>query len=104
MTSPRLPEASELAGAWTISHHDRSCRVQFLVDRIETANAQALGEGQACLDGIGLGGVIAWRAATDGLELVGSNSLPIAFLAHDGQGGYVGPPGQTSIRVRRAAD
>lgn len=90
-SSPVLPEAAQLAGAWRLSADDRVIELQLRAEPAAVGGAPAwvVEADAAALATLGLEGVAAWRPATDGISLAGLDGGNIAFFSTEAGGRYV---------------
>ena len=90
-SSPVLPEAAQLAGAWRISTDGRAVELWLRAEPAAVGGAPAwvVEADPAALSSLGLEGVAAWRPATDGVSLVGPDGANIAFFSTEAAGRYV---------------
>lgn len=101
--SLRMAEPAEVAGRWNVSVRGRQCSVRLGTERVESANAYAIGEGSACLRDMLSKDVAGWRPAPDGIELAGPDRLTIVLFADQGDGsGMATMDGQPATLIRAA--
>lgn len=96
--SLKMREASELTGLWTVTAGKTVCKLAFTNERIESANAWRVSDDAACLAGVAPG-IVGWRAAPDGIELVSADRLTVVMFDTAGQGRS--PQGE-AMTLRRA--
>jgi len=100
MSMPALPEASDLAGRWTIAEGARTCRLTLTTR--PAGRDHAVEADRACLEQLGLGAVVAWRPASDGIGLAAAGGRTIAFLSRRPNGEHaLSRPGRADLVLRR---
>ncbi len=98
--SLRMAEPRELAGPWLVIGVNTRCRVQLTAERVESANGWRVTDVGGCLGGV-VPGVVAWRAAPDGMELADADGLTLVFFDANGAGRT---PAGAALTLRREAE
>lgn len=81
MTSPRMPEAKELAGRWVVTEtgSTATCALQLTAKRLGTGHLAIID--RDCFANMGLAQVGIWRPAPDGIALARSSGAIVAFFS-----------------------